>query len=388
MYMGDVVMRVNSKKGSVLRGIIYVTLIGIIVFLLVYIYFLDNPNQNEYVSKQIGTQSDNIQLPNIDNVVIDQENQTDVTNIFDNTIKTIVGITVLTMDANSLIENNVSNSLNMGSGIIVSNKGYILTNQHVAGNQNDVVYVTLSDGNVYLGTTKWSDTVLDLAIVKIEANNLAVAKLGDSDSLKLGQNAYAIGNPLGLDFQRTITSGIISALNRTIKINDSAGIGYMENLIQTDASINPGNSGGALINQEGEVIGINTVKVAEAEGIGFAIPINTVKNIIQQFEEYDEFEEAYLGIFAYDNILLSLNNARTTVDKGILVANIDRFGPLANSNIQLGNILLSIDNVNLSNMVELRKYLYTKTPNDTVVIKYMDENGNSYKEKIVLGKKI
>ncbi len=380
-------MYIYEKRGSALKIIIYITLIAIIIFLLAYIYYLDKTGDNQENNGQLVSYRTNNNIQNTNNeLTLEQEEET-ATNIFEQNIKTIVGITVLKLDANSLIENNATNSLNMGSGIIVSNKGYILTNQHVAGSTNDMVYVTLSDGNVYKGTTKWSDMVLDLAIVKIDAPNLSVAKLGNSDDLKLGEKAYAIGNPLGLDFQRTITSGIVSALNRTIKVNDSTGVGYMENLIQTDASINPGNSGGALINQYGEVIGVNTIKVTDAEGIGFAIPINTVKSIITQFEEYDEFEEAYLGVFAYDNILLSYSNANTTVSEGILVANIDTFGPLASSNIKLGDILLSIDNVNLNSMVELRKYLYTKSPNDTVSIKYMDSQGTTYKEKIVLGKK-
>lgn len=382
-------MHIYKKMGSALRNIIYITLIGIIVFLVSYIYFLDNPNNNQNSNISfVGTQvkNDGIDFVKNNNDILSEENE-DATNIFEKNIRTIVGITVLKVDANLIMQNNISNLLNMGSGIIVSDKGYILTNQHVAGSTNDMVYVTLSDGNIYKGITKWADMVLDLAIVKIDAPNLSVANLGDSDNLKLGQKAYAIGNPFGLDFQRTITSGIISALNRTIKINDNTGVGYMENLIQTDASINPGNSGGALINQQGEVIGVNTIKITEAEGIGFAIPINTVKAIITQFEEYNEFEEAYLGIFAYDNILLSYSKSDTIVNEGILVANIDTFGPLKESSIRLGDILLSIDNVNLKSMVELRKYLYTKTPNDTVSIKFVDSNGNVHKEKIVLGSK-
>lgn len=382
-------MHIYKKMGSALRNIIYITLIGIIVFLVSYIYFLDNPNNNQNSNISfVGTQvkNDVIDFVKNNNDILSEENE-DATNIFEKNIRTIVGITVLKVDANLIMQNNISNLLNMGSGIIVSDKGYILTNQHVAGSTNDMVYVTLSDGNIYKGITKWADMVLDLAIVKIDAPNLSVANLGDSDNLKLGQKAYAIGNPFGLDFQRTITSGIISALNRTIKINDNTGVGYMENLIQTDASINPGNSGGALINQQGEVIGVNTIKITEAEGIGFAIPINTVKAIITQFEEYNEFEEAYLGIFAYDNILLSYSKSDTIVNEGILVANIDTFGPLKESSIRLGDILLSIDNVNLKSMVELRKYLYTKTPNDTVSIKFVDSNGNVHKEKIVLGSK-
>lgn len=380
-------MYIYEKKGSALKGIIYVTLIGIIVFLSVYIFYLDNEEENTNQNNFVSYEKQNSNLIKNNNIVSNIEEENEATNIFEQSIRSIVGITAIKINANNLMDNNTSNSLNMGSGIIVSSKGYILTNQHVAGNQNDIVYVTLYDGNEHKGKTVWADMVLDLAIVKIEAYNLNVANLGDSDNINLGQRVYAIGNPLGLDFQRTITSGIISALNRTIKINDETGVGYMENLIQTDASINPGNSGGALINQNGEVIGINTIKVTEAEGIGFAIPINTVRNIINVYETQGVFEEAYLGIFAYDNILLAYAKSTMLLNQGILVANIDTFGPLSNSNIKLGDVLISIDNINLNSMVELRKYLYTKKPNDTVKIKYIDEDGQTHTEEIILSKK-
>ena len=381
-------MYIYEKKGSALKVIIYVTLVGIIVFLSTYIFYLEKVEgeniSNKYVS--YSGKSNEVNTNNLQSTSI-LAGYNDACNIFEKSIRSIVGITAIELEANNLFDKNVSNSLNMGSGIIVSSKGYILTNQHVAGSQNDRVYVTLFDGSEYNGRTVWADMVLDLAIVKIDAPNLQVANLGNSDNLKLGESVYAIGNPLGLDFQRTITSGIVSALNRTIKVNDKTGAGYMENLIQTDASINPGNSGGALINANGEVIGVNTIKVAEAEGIGFAIPINTVSAIIQSFENSGFFEEAYLGIFAYDNILLSYSNARTMLNQGILVANIDKFGPLTNSKIELGNILLSIDNISLNSMVELRKYLYTKNPGDVVTIKFADSLGTRYTEQIILDKK-
>ena len=146
--------------------------------------------------------------------------------------------------------------------VIVSGDGYILTNHHVAGGRNKKIIVSLSDGREVEGTTVWSESVLDLAIVKVNADRLTEVPLGNSDEITVGEPAIAIGNPLGLQFQRSVTSGVISALDRTIKIETDEGYNYMEDLIQTDASINPGNSGGPLLNQKGEVIGINTVKVA------------------------------------------------------------------------------------------------------------------------------
>ena len=133
-----------------------------------------------------------------------------------------------------------------------------------------------------------------MSIIKINAKKLKCANLGDSDKTVVGQSVYAIGNPIGYEFQRTVTSGIISGKDRTIKLEENGQEVYMEDLIQTDATINPGNSGGPLINNSGEVIGINSVKITSAEGIGFAVPINSVKSVIDSFKNENKFEEARL----------------------------------------------------------------------------------------------
>ncbi len=375
-------MYTYKKKNNVLTVIIFSCISSIITFSLTYIIMTNSNQVNNNVNQKISYEQ-NDGSSNIENEV----NQDDEADVFEKSIDSVVGISVLSVDTNTLFEQNNTSSMNMGSGIIVSSNGYIVTNQHVAGKVNNKVYVTLNNGSTYNGITKWIDSVLDLAIIKIDISNLPSAKLGDSDNLKLGNDVYAIGNPLGLDFQRTITSGIVSALNRTIKITENNTIGYMQDLIQTDASINPGNSGGPLINESGEVIGINTIKVTEAEGIGFAIPINIVKPIIQEYVDNDSFEEAYLGIFAYDNKLLKYIDSSRTIDTGICVANIDKNGPLKASKLRVGNMLISIDNNELNTMIELRRYLYTKKPLDNIVIKYIDSNNNIVEETITLGKK-
>ena len=374
----------SYKKKSSLKYIIMFSFMSSLLTFIITYFFVGNGRSNNNLTTNvqklgytINDVSDNIDYENSNN---------EATDIFENILPSVVGISILNVNENALFTTDESSSLSMGSGIIVSSNGYIVTNQHVAGNTNDKVTVTLYNGNAYQGTTKWVDKVLDIAIVKINMTNLDSANLGDSDVLKLGENAYAIGNPLGLDFQRTITSGIISALNRTIKITDENGISYMEDLIQTDASINPGNSGGPLINSNGEIIGINTIKVNEAEGIGVAIPINTIKSIVNSFVENDEFEEAYLGVFAYDNKLLRYINSDLNIQNGMLIANIDKFGPLKNSKIKVGDVLLSIDDIEMTTMVQLRKYLYSKKPLDTVKIKYI-KGGNVIEENITLSKK-
>ncbi len=218
----------------------------------------------------------------------------DISEVLENTIECVVGISKIKNTGSSIFLNNSTSDLGLGTGMIVSENGYILTNWHVAGEKYSNCYITLENAKTVNGNVVWSDKDLDLAIVKITASNLKYITLGDSDNIKIGQKAYAIGNPIGVEFQRTVTSGIISGINRTIKIDDENGESYMEDLIQTDATINPGNSGGPLINSKGEVIGVNSVKITNAEGIGFALPINIVKPVIQSFLENGKFEEANL----------------------------------------------------------------------------------------------
>lgn len=196
------------------------------------------------------------------------------------------------------------------------------------------------------------------------------------------------GNPIGFEFRRTVTSGIISAKNRTIKIEEESKSSYMTDLIQTDATINPGNSGGPLIYPNGDIIGINTVKISTAEGIGFAIPINIIRPIIESFKQIGNFEEATIGIYAYDKeVVPYLNtNLNNNFQKGIYVAQITSNGSADNTELKNGDIITSIDNIELNTMNDLREYIYTKKPNDEVNLKII--RGKINKEfNIVLGKK-
>ncbi len=207
-------------------------------------------------------------------------------------MKSVVGITTVEIvsDYYFFLPREVEG---VGSGVIVDSDGYILTNSHVVGSGNTKsLDVLFEDGEKVPGKVLWNDPSLDLAMVKVEKTGLPAAKLGDSDKLEVGEEAIAIGNPLGLDFQRSVTAGIISGLNRTIKVENTT----MSNLIQTDASINKGNSGGPLFNSKGEVIGINTVKVGDAEGLGFSIPINDAKNIIEEVIKTGSYEPVTLGV--------------------------------------------------------------------------------------------
>ena len=323
-------------------------------------------------------------------VSYNQEIQTnsndDITNTLENTIKCVVGISKIKNTGNSIFLNNSTESLGLGTGMIVSENGYILTNWHVAGDKYSRCYVTLENGKTAEGSVVWADEDLDLAIVKINGTSLNCITLGDSDSIKIGQKAYAIGNPIGVESQRTVTSGIISGINRTIKIDNESESSYMDDLIQTDATINPGNSGGPLINSNGEVIGINTVKITEAEGIGFAVPINIVKPIIESFKNNGEFQEAYLGIFAYDKNVIPYLDSSIDLNSGIYVAQILADGPSYNSGLRTGDIITKIDETTINKMSELRSYIYTKKTGDQVQLTILRND----REKVIsikLGRK-
>lgn len=193
----------------------------------------------------------------------------DVTVTLEHAVECVVGISKIKNMGTSILDGDSAETLGLGTGMIISENGYIITNWHVAGNKYSSSYVTLNNGSVYNGDVVWADADLDLAVVKIPVKGLNYLPLGDSNDAKVGEEVYAIGNPIGIEFQRTVTAGIVSGINRTIKIEEEAKTSYMEDLIQTDATINPGNSGGPLINRDGEVIGINSIKITAAEGIRF-----------------------------------------------------------------------------------------------------------------------
>ncbi|HHW56340.1 MAG TPA: trypsin-like serine protease [Clostridia bacterium] len=272
----------------------------------------------------------------------------------------------------------------IGSGFIVDPNGYIITNNHVANEKSKNIRVYLNNGSVLLGKVLWTDPVLDLSILKIDAKDLPIIPLGDSDKVSVGQTAIAIGNPLGLRFQRTVTSGIISALNRSLPITEDGKPRIMEDLIQTDASINPGNSGGPLVDSQGYAIGINTAKVTTGEGLGFAIPINIVKPILKKVMETGTFKAPYLGIVAYDREIASYIAADVYIYEGIYVADIDPKGPAYKAGIRKSYIILEVDNKPVNTMTSLKCIIYEKNLGDRIQVKYKTLTGKTGQTTITL----
>ncbi|MBS4534485.1 trypsin-like peptidase domain-containing protein [Clostridium sp. D2Q-14] len=290
-----------------------------------------------------------------------QEDITTVSAVAEKAMDSVVGITTITTQQDFFGARVPSEGL--GSGVIVNSNGYILTNSHVIGDGDvDRITVQFADGTKDEAEVLWNESALDLAVIKVNQSNLPAAELGDSDKLIVGEPAIAIGNPLGLQFQRTVTSGVISGLDRTISSEDVV----MENLIQTDASINPGNSGGALLDREGKVIGINTAKITSAEGLGFSIPINIVKPIIEQIISDGEVNIAYIGVSGMDvtkyEKALGMN---IDAEEGFIIIEIVAGSPAADAGIRANDILTKIGDTKVTSFNTLRKALYKYKPGDT-----------------------
>lgn len=367
----------NSKTMVItLTALIFITILGFYLFnVYINIDIKNNSVNNDYTATKT---SQSIKQENKENM--------EISDILEQVSKSIVGISKLQENGSSIFLKDGTTKLGLGTGIIVSADGYIITNEHVSGSKYARCYVTLENGKEYQATVVWSDTDLDLSIIKINANELPYVTFGDSDNIRIGQKVYAIGNPIGFEFRRTVTSGIISAKDRTIKLEEADKISYMEDLIQTDATINPGNSGGPLINVNGEVIGINSVKIDSAESIGFAIPINIIKPIVKSFIETGNFTEANIGIFSYDKNVIPYLNSKLDLDSGIYVVEVIKNSPADKAGIKNGDIIQKIDDITLNKMSELRKYIYTKSPGDEVSL-IIQRNGKENTVKIKLGKK-
>lgn len=260
----------------------------------------------------------------------------------------------------------------IGSGVAVASGGYVVTNYHVIdGAKNLTLY--LANNSTTSASVVWSDEGQDLAILKAGVD-LPYVEMSASKNLQKGQDILAIGTPLGLQFEQTVTKGIVSAINRTVEVENSNGsTSYIQNLIQHDASINPGNSGGPLFNLRGQVVGINTLKASEAEGLGFAIPIEICVPILEKISYGQAFETPYLGLFGFDATTAKYYD-KTALFDGVYVMNVSKDGPAYEAGIEIGDVITKINGKDISTLLDLRVALYSYEAGDEVEFE-IDRNG-------------
>ncbi|MDQ3847379.1 MAG: trypsin-like peptidase domain-containing protein [Thermoproteota archaeon] len=251
----------------------------------------------------------------------------------------------------------------VGSGVVINENGYILTNNHVIDDA-ERLKITLSDGRVLRGKVVGSDETTDLAVLKVESEQpLPTAQLGNSDDLKTGQIAIAIGNPFGLTGGPAVSAGIVSSLNRSIQTRN----GVLE-LIQTDAAINPGNSGGPLVNTKGEVIAINTANMPYAQGIGFAVPINTAKSILKELIEKGRVMRPWIGIASIKVTPQLARYYGLPLADGALIARVEPYSPADDAGLRKGDIIEEIDGNLIKDPSQIATYVRKKQLNDQLTV--------------------
>jgi S1-C subfamily serine protease len=248
-----------------------------------------------------------------------------------------------------------------GSGFILEPDGHIVTNAHVVRNA-DKIGVVLWDNRPVEGIVIGSCKGIDVAVVKIESDSLPAAKLGVSKELRVGQRVYAIGNPFGLEGGPSVTSGVISALDRSIQARNASFTG----LVQTDAAINPGNSGGPLVDNEGCVVAINTAVIPYAQGIGFAIPIDTVKECVEQVKQYGRVMSPWVGIYGVTVTRQVASYYNLSVDRGVLVTNVVPRSPAQKSGVTSGDVIVSVNDSPIASIKDLKAEIDKRRVGDGV----------------------
>ena len=338
-------------------------------------------------------QNQNLNIPGVSDgtKTIQVSEDSDLINVVDEVLPSVVSI--ISIKNVQGVFGEVSQEKSGGTGFVITSDGLILTNKHVVEDTSAEFHVFTNDGKNYAAKVESFDPIMDLAIIKIEAKNLPVIEFGNSDNLQIGQRVVAVGNALG-EFQNTVTSGIISAVERTIQATDILGQSAerLDGLLQTDAAINPGNSGGPLINLAGQVIGVNTAvaSLSESQGIGFAIPINFAKTALKSYEKYSEIVRAYLGVrfvpltpeIAKANGLFAERGALIYAGSGNSA--VISASPAAKAGLKEGDIITSINDEDITATRGLVQLLQQYMPGNEIEVTYIRDE-DTKKVKIILG---
>jgi serine protease Do len=368
----------KKKKGRKVQSFLSMVTAGVVgsMLTIVAIPNIDTlQNLSEKISGVTGEQNSAVSSSNENNeaaavvttaaTTTKDSNDIAVADMVEASSKAIVGIVNLQEQTSRYSTDTSAVEAGSGSGVIfkvTGNEAYIVTNNHVIEGASEIE-VSLYNGEKASAQLIGADALTDLAVLKIDSKDVeGTLEFGDSSTLRAGEEVLAIGNPLGLEFSRTVTQGIVSATDRTIAVTTSAGEWEL-NVIQTDAAINPGNSGGALLNSSGQVIGINSLKISEdgVEGLGFAIPSNDVVPIVNQLIESGQISRPYMGVSLAgleELPQMYLQEVPETVTEGAMVMQIDSSSAAAKAGLAVGDVIVSIDDVKVTNSNDLRKYLY------------------------------
>lgn len=371
----------QSRAGTFLAGVAGVAVGALLVWLLFYSVpglAPGNEEESANTSEAVKTNSSTEQSSTAVEIT------TDVTQAVEEVADAVVGITNLQAGSDFWSQTpGQEQAVGTGSGVIYKNEdgtAYVVTNHHVIEGANGIE-VTLADGSKVEATLVGSDIWTDLAVLEMDGANVPdVAEFGDSDVLKQGETVIAIGNPLGLDFSGSVTTGVVSGTDRAVPV-DLDGDGqedWQAEVLQTDAAINPGNSGGALVNLAGQLIGINSMKIATSsvEGIGFAIPINSAMPVIESLEANGEMVRPAMGVTLLDLAQVPQTYRQETlnlpedVTKGVVVNSVVADSAAAKAGMEQFDVIVEMDGEAVGDIIELRKHLYNeKEIGDTLAVK-------------------
>lgn len=300
--------------------------------------------------------------------MIISEEDSSTSKIAENVTPAIVGVLATSQNGESV-----------GAGVCVSEDGFVVTNYHVIADASDI-NLYLSDGTTTGATLKYKDSNMDIAILKSNST-LPYLKLAEEE-VEVGEDVLAVGTPLSLLLQHSFTKGIVSAVNRTLKVSTSSGEAYMQNLIQHDASLNSGNSGGPLINEKGEVVGINTLKISGGEGIGFAIPVKTFNTLLNNVITNINYIAPYVGLYGYDAEIAYFSK-QTNEKDGVYVLELAENSPLKKADAKVGDVITSVNGIKINNIVDFRNQLYKLKSGESIQIELI-RDGQKYRANIML----
>lgn len=382
----------GNRGGWFLAGLVGAILGGLLVFFALPALSNFLPYEMNLGEEATDQQGQTVEDTGpIKNVSVDVNSA--ITGIVDEVSDAVVGVVNL-QEAGFWSETGEAGT---GSGVIYKKEGkdaFVVTNHHVIEGASQVE-ISLSDGTRVPAEILGSDVLTDLAVLRVDADKITkVAQFGDSDAVKPGEPVIAIGNPLGLQFSGSVTQGIISGTERAIPIDENGDgqVDWNAEVLQTDAAINPGNSGGALINLDGKVIGINSMKIAQAavEGIGLSIPANHAIPIIEDLEKYSEVRRPYMGIGMRSlNEVSSYHKEQTLklpqdINNGVIVMSVVPVSPAAQAGLQEFDVITQFAGENIKDIIDLRKILYNQEVGDTIELTFY-RNGEKMSGKMKLG---